>query len=712
MAQNIKDVASSFRLPTGYVSGKTPAIYPPNKYLEDDVRMNPKRKYIYNGQPVITPKIPLSPVIRENKFDEHSRYLALFTQFSIIEDSFEFVHLTFHFDPFQCVYAGSFFEKIYGYSCKEIYENSGLFYEIAHPDDAGFLMEQIKRLIRNGYNEFSYRIIAKTGEVKYLKTNCWCQQDENFSLVISCYQKDITSQIETDRDTGKSNKKRHYISDIAVTLNSIDNFEEKLQSVVDKIGSVISNDQVNLYEIDDDLNHMVCRYIWVKQDTIIPPGVIVDVPPLSIMPDYINSFRFSLDEDVSGFMHYWNRQINVQSILVVPIRIKQRIFGFIELISTNHKRKLNDHDRGFIETIGNMVANFYDRKKISDELNLNHLKQELLANVSSRLNQYTDNKEHVMQSVLNYIGLKKPDTERIFIYRYCENRGVFLKTYEYVNSTFNVKYNSREEYDSMLFSEIITMLKAGKSYFVNDIAELKSTLQLVLQQLHVKSILLIPMFINGEFYGVYGYYIYSHYHIWRKNEIEIAQSFAGVISHSIERQEITKKLQDSENKFKNISEKLPGCVFQVTLSPAGEIRLNYISPQVEQWLGYKPTSKSSLEKIRQSIHPDDSEAFSRFAQEIKLLHTEVSFECRFFFSAKGFKWLIVKATLSEIRPLGECVYNGLLIDITENKQTELKLAEAGVSIQSIINNLGSGILLVDDRDNVLYINRPLLDMLA
>jgi hypothetical protein len=102
---------------------------------------------------------------------EFDRYLDLFTQLNIIEDSFEFVHLIFHFDPFQCVYAGKKKKKIYGYSCKEFYNRTDLFYETTHPDDVNFLMQQIKLLIKNGYHEFSYRIITKNSEVKYLKTN-------------------------------------------------------------------------------------------------------------------------------------------------------------------------------------------------------------------------------------------------------------------------------------------------------------------------------------------------------------------------------------------------------------------------------------------------------------------------------------------------------------------------------------------------------------
>ncbi|MDR1171450.1 MAG: PAS domain-containing protein [Bacteroidales bacterium] len=641
---------------------------------------------------------------------EHNHYLDLFTQLHIIEDSFEFVHLIFHFDPFQCVYAGSTFEKIYGCSCKDIYDRTDLLYEVAHPDDTAFLMQQIKTLLKNGYHEFVYRIITKNSEVKYLKTNAWYMLDEGKSYVMNCFQKDVTEQMETGNNLQQSLQKHHHISSIAITLNSTDDFEHKLQQTIDKIGSSVQVDQVSLYEIDSGQKQMVCRCVWTKQEPIIPQGIIVKMPQLSHLPEYINTLQFTEGDKPEGFMRCWKRPAQVQSLMLVPVRIKQKMFGFIELVSIQ-KRKWMDDDLSFVCTVGNMTANFYDRKNINDELNQNYRNQELMANVSYRLNQYADDNEQVLKTVLGYIGMKNPAIERVYIYIYDEESRRFRKTHDYTSPSLNPKYASQEEYDSSSFENLFPILKEGKSYPVSDISQLRPELQNLFKPLGVKSILVTPLFTGGKLYGIYGYNIYSHCHAWKKSEIEITQSFAGAISHFIERQTITKKLKNSEEKFKDISAKLPGCVFQATLSPTEEITLDYISPQFEQWTGTKPVSKISLKKIQQTIHPNDQDIFFKVKKELERLHPEISFEGRFYFPTIGFKWLIVKATMLEVKPSGELIYNGLLIDITENKQTELKLADANVSIQSIINNLESGVLLVDDYNNVLYSNEKMEEML-
>ena len=640
---------------------------------------------------------------------EYNRYLDLFTQLNIIEDSFEFVHLIFHFDPFQCVYAGSTFEKIYGYSCKEFYNNTNLFYETTHPDDTGFMMQQIKVLLKNGYNEFSYRIIAKNGEVKYLKTNAWYLQNESQSYVMTCFQKDVTAQMETGNRLKKSLQRHHHISDIAITLNSTDDFEYKVQLAVDKIGSSIQADQVSLYEIDNE--QMICRYIWAKQDPVIPHGIAKEIPPLNHLPEYINTLQYSEGEKLDGFMRCWQRPEHVQSLLLVPVRIKQKMFGFIEIVSIK-KRKWKDDDFSFVSTVGNITANFYDRKTIDDELSLNYLNQELLANVSYKLNQFIDDNEQALKKVLGYIGLKNPGIERVFIYRYDEESNLFTKTYDYSNPSLNPKYLPKDECDGLLFTDIFTTLKKGKPFCVSNISQLNRELFDFFNLSHVKSILAAPLFVNSKFYGVFGYLVYSYSQEWNKSVIEMAQSFAGSISHFIERQTIMRELKNSEKKFKDISAKFPGCIFQVTLSPNEDITLDYISPQFEQWSGIKSFSKSSLKKIQQTIHPNDLNAFFKAKKDLERLHPEISYEGRFYFPSLGFKWLIVKASMLEIKPSGELIYNGLLIDITKNKQTELKLADANVSIQSIINNLEVGIVLVDDNNNVLYSNEKMGKLLG
>ena len=640
---------------------------------------------------------------------EYSRYLDLFTQLNIIEDSFEFVHLIFHFDPFQCVYAGNTFEKIYGYSCKEFYNNTNLFYETAHPEDTRFLMQQVKILLKNGYHEFSYRIISKNSEVKYLKTNAWYQQNEGESCVMTCFQKDVTVQMETGHRLKRSLQRHHHISDIAITLNSTDDFEHKLQVVINKIGSSLHSDQVSLYEIDNE--QMVCRYIWAKNEPVIPRGIIEKIPPLNHLPDYIGTLHYSEGEKLEGFMRCWKRPEHVQSLLLVPIRIRQKMFGFIEIVSIK-KRKWKDDDFSFAGTVGNITANFYDRKTIDDELNLNYLNQELLANVSYKLNQYFDDNEQALKKVLDYIGLKNAAIERVFIYTYDAESHLFTKSYEYSSPSLHPKYLSQDEFDGSVFVHMIDTLKKGKPYCIDNMTQISPELFDYFNSSLIKSILVAPLFVNSRFYGVFGYMVYSHAREWNKSMVEMAQSFACSISHFIERQTIMRELKNSEKKFKDISAKFPGCIFQVTLSPNEDIILDYISPQFEQWSGIKIVSKISLKKMQQIIHPNDLNAFFKVKKELESLHPEISFEGRFYFPSVGFKWLIVKASMLEIKASGELIYNGLLIDTTKNKQTELKLADANVSIQSIINNLEVGILLVDDNNSVLYTNEKIGKLLG
>ena len=647
--------------------------------------------------------------VSKSNSGNHNRYLDLFTQLNIIEDSFEFVHLVFHFDPFQCVYAGSTFTKLYGYSSKEIYDHTELFYETAHPDDSIFLMQQIKILLKNGYHEFYYRIITKDNEVKCLKTNAWYQQHEGRSYVVNCFQKDVTRQMKSDNSLKKSLQKHHHISEIAIALNTTDDFDHQLQMTIGKIGRSVYADQVSFYEINNE--KMVCRQIWAKQDPIIPQGIVVKIPPLDHLPEYINIFQFSEGENRDGFMRYWEKADHVQSLMLVPIRFKRETFGFIEVVSVK-KHRWNADDLRFVCTVGNMTAHLFDRNTINDELNLNHLNHELLANVSCKLNQNSDDNEQILEKTLEYIGEKNMVAEQVFIFTYDEENNLFSKLYDYVNPSLQAEYQLQGEFDGSLFTGMLPALEKGDPNYCSTITQLDAEFCKIYKSLHIKSFLVVPLFVAGKFYGLYGYNVFTHYHDWKRSEIEITQSFAESISRFIERQAIISQLKKSEKRFNDISAKLSGCVFQVTLSPNEDITLDYISPQFEHCIGAKLPSKLTLKMIQQAIHPNDIDTFNEGRKEIGLHHPEISFEGRFFFPTVGFKWLIMRATMLEVKPSGELVYNGVLIDITNNKQTELKLADANITIQSIINNLEVGVLLVDDNNKVLYSNENMKRLLG
>ena len=680
-----------------------------NKLIREHGSLNTSQqprlfKLQYNERPVL---MNCPKVIQTYSSDFTSDMVQ---RFEVIEESFGFVHVTFHSDPFQCLHASNSFEQVYSYPLNDLYSYPKIFYEV-HPDDRTFFEQQVDIVLEKGYNEFVYRIITKDSEVKYLKSNVWCKYDSNGTYTIDFYQKDISSSMQSKNILERNLKKQRVLSDIAIMLNSFNDFKHKIQNIINKVGNTLGADQVSLYEINKDMHWMTCSFIWIRRNVIVPVGTISEIPPQDDLPGYASAIQHSVGEQAKGYIRLWKIPEDTKSILLIPVRIQQKLFGFLELLTMVEKKKWEAEDLDFADTIGNLLANFYDRKAIDDELHLNYSKQELLANVSSKLNKYIEDKNLLLTSVLNYIGANKQDTERIFIYIYQEEEKNCRMACEYRSPFLKNADRSKDEYKYSEISDLLVPLRLGKPCAIDDVSDLPGHLQNLFIPVKVRSILIIPLFVKGKFYGIYGYEIYSHVHSWKKNEIEIAQSFAGIISHFIERQTILRELKKSQKDIKEISESIPGCVFQISLSTDEVLTLNYVSPQLEEWLGFKPTSKSFLWRILQAVHPEDHDTMLRFRNNIMSSHSEITFEGRFFFSRVGFKWLMIKARLSEVLDMGDRVYNGLLIDITENKQTELRLAEAHASIRDIINNLESGILLVDDHSKMLYVNDKLLKTL-
>ncbi|MES2730727.1 MAG: PAS domain S-box protein [Bacteroidota bacterium] len=140
-----------------------------------------------------------------------------------------------------------------------------------------------------------------------------------------------------------------------------------------------------------------------------------------------------------------------------------------------------------------------------------------------------------------------------------------------------------------------------------------------------------------------------------------------------ELKESNQKLMESEGMFHDMALNVPGMLYQFLLRPDGSVAFPYVSPGSIDLLGLspeeimqdaKPTLKMIYEEDRKSFYAslnlssDRLHAWNWFGR-VKLASGQL-------------KWIKGKSRPKQL-PDGSILWNGLLVDITENKQTEEKL---------------------------------------
>jgi diguanylate cyclase (GGDEF)-like protein/PAS domain S-box-containing protein len=138
--------------------------------------------------------------------------------------------------------------------------------------------------------------------------------------------------------------------------------------------------------------------------------------------------------------------------------------------------------------------------------------------------------------------------------------------------------------------------------------------------------------------------------------------------------------------FQRLVEQLPVIVYSAELGERG--RWRYVSPQVEEILGFKPEDFIRDPGLWASLlHPDDRQRALALESEEHLGNRDTApAEYRMFRRDGEIVWMHDEAVL-EAGEDGVPIWHGVLYDVSERKETELELQRA-LSQQAVVARLG------------------------
>jgi PAS domain S-box-containing protein len=126
-----------------------------------------------------------------------------------------------------------------------------------------------------------------------------------------------------------------------------------------------------------------------------------------------------------------------------------------------------------------------------------------------------------------------------------------------------------------------------------------------------------------------------------------------------------------ESRFRRLVANIPGVIYQYVLCPNGTEAFTYISDRSQEIYEYEPdVLMQDFGLVWQMVHPDDA-AQVRTANlaSAEQLHS-FDIEFRILPPSGTLKWLHVMSTPAR-QPNGDILWDGIVMDITERKQTQL-----------------------------------------
>ncbi len=164
-------------------------------------------------------------------------------------------------------------------------------------------------------------------------------------------------------------------------------------------------------------------------------------------------------------------------------------------------------------------------------------------------------------------------------------------------------------------------------------------------------------------------------------------------------EEFIDQIASGGEDYRHLVERLPAIVYTSELGEQG--RWRYVSPQVEEILGYTPEDWKSDPKLwAKLVHPEDRErALSQETRETLGERNPPPLDYRMITREGDVVWILDEAVL-EADEDGVPVWHGVLYDITERKLAEQEVQRAAAQ-QAVVAQLGERALKDGDPDSLM-----------
>jgi predicted ATPase/signal transduction histidine kinase/serine/threonine protein kinase len=164
--------------------------------------------------------------------------------------------------------------------------------------------------------------------------------------------------------------------------------------------------------------------------------------------------------------------------------------------------------------------------------------------------------------------------------------------------------------------------------------------------------------------------------------------------HERERAELA--LRQSEARYQQLSDNVPGIIYQFRLAPDGSMTYPYVSSGCEDTIHLTPAAvMADAQCAIDLIHPTDRldlrQVLATSARDL----TAMLWEGRMVLPTGEIKW-IRNASRPELQADGAIVWDGVMLDITARKQAEIELSQTNERLEATIEELQHATQLKDE----------------
>ncbi|SHH09030.1 PAS domain S-box protein [Flavobacterium defluvii] len=456
-------------------------------------------------------------------------------------------------------------------------------------------------------------------------------------------------------------------------FSTYNNLNTVIDYIIKEASTVSKSNRVSFWKYSRDL--ITCKNLYSVDNQNLTDKNILDKESYPIYFETLKNKAIINAPDVfnkletSEFQTLYFTKNKIKSMLDVPIFLSGQLAGVVCFESTEEQRDWDNEDINYARTISDVISLAISMQmRLETERRL-EFKSQLLSALSLCTEKFLLSKstEQMFQETYDLIG-KASKADHMFYYER-----------DFTTNTVSQKY----KWSRKGIPHQITPLRHMSEDNLNEIFEAAKNKRIVntftrkledgfFKQLlinnEIKSILILPLYINDIFTGFIGFDDCTKERRWSEEEIYIFQVLANNISSALERNRNESKIIESEEKFKLIANNIPGTVY-LSKFDAFSTKI-FLNDEIYNLTGYSKAEfiENNLSFLSLIHHEDRDEVINN---QIDNLQNGVPLHNVYRIKRKTGEYIWVEEFGDVIKKGDEIEFvGGIYFDITNKKETE------------------------------------------
>jgi PAS domain S-box-containing protein len=571
------------------------------------------------------------------------------------------------------------FEKITGYTPGELYEKGG-YAALIHPDDLKQAEKRVQKQLKGETVVSEMRVYCKDGSVKWIRDTGMPEWDDKKEKVIRIIgvAKDITAEKQNQEALKKKEEDLLFLMESTHELYAC-NTADKLYEYAARQLYILTREQCYVSIVDYDIG----KGSWImKAFEGLNPflnslmellGFDVRSMTGKINPEVIKSIEPGvLAEQKEGISNLTNGKIpqklenkiaqllKLNKIYIFPFQKNGNILGNITFLTKENTSLPDTEILGFF--VKQLSANLEKLKSVQE-----------LDKAEKQIKIVNDNLNEVIwqvdrNAIFNYVS---PSCKKIIGYTIEEMLEKSVFDFFPKSEHTKAKEALIENVNKVKNNEVL----GSRDYFM----------------IH-KNGELIPVEISAS-------------PLFDKNNELIG--FTGVTRDISLRHELSQELERKESNLRSLVENAEGYViYRTRLNRiSGEIEVVEVSPNFTEVLGISDADKYNFQQWFAHIHPEDLPGLMAASEKGMKPPFQLHLEVRGIHPELGLRWYEIRSKGVPFRDDPETIEfaNGIILDITDRKNTEKSLKDSEQNFRSLAESASVLISIISVKEGTKYL---------